>query len=69
MTWQPIKTAPRDGRKIRMMNNKTGLIDIGYWCEYTNRDYKSLSGLDGEWDQEWGNGEMTHWEPMGGGEE
>jgi hypothetical protein len=62
--WQPIETAPKDGTVIELMNEHNGLTDIGHWCDYSTRGYPSLSGLDGEWDQERGNGDMTHWRPL-----
>jgi hypothetical protein len=62
--WQPIETAPKDGTVIELMNEHNGLTDIGHWCDYSTRGYPSLSELDGEWDQEQGNGDMTHWRPL-----
>ena len=60
MNWKDIETAPKDGTRVRLMNAETGLEDVGYWADYTTRGF-SLTGLSGEWDQELGNGDMTHW--------
>lgn len=59
--WMPIETAPKDGTQVELLNENSGLTDMGFWCDYTKRGYQSLSGLSGEWDQEFGNGDMTHW--------
>ena len=58
MEWQPIETAPRDGRFIELLNVDTGLLDTGQWCDYTEYAHR---GIDGEWNTLNGNGEMTHW--------
>lgn len=57
--WQSIETAPKDGTRVHLKNRFSGLEDFGYWDSYAERG--SLTGLLGEWDQEQGNGEMTHW--------
>jgi len=63
--WRPIGTAPRDGTVVELMNAGSRLTDTGHWCDYTGG-----TRLDGEWSQEAGNGDMTHWRPRGsGGEE
>lgn len=61
--WQPIETAPKDGTEVELMNEHNGLTDTGYWCDYTKREW-SLTGIEGEWSQELGNGDMTHWRPI-----
>ena len=62
MKWQPIETAPKDGSTVDLMNEINGLHDTGYWCDYTQ--HGSMNGISGEWDQERGNGDMTHWRPL-----
>lgn len=58
--WEPIETAPKDGTVVELMNDQNGLTDRGHWCDYIKRGW-SLTGIPGEWDQERGNGDMTHW--------
>ena len=60
--WQPIATAPKDGTKVELMNEASGLRDAGYWHDYRGQ---SMSGIAGEWDQDLGNGDMTHWRAVG----
>lgn len=61
----PISTAPKDGTFLRLFNVDNGLSDVGRWC-----DYRGRAGFttEGEWDQELGNGDMTHWGPVSDGE-
>ena len=67
--WEPIATAPKDGTKVALYNEHTKVGDIGFWCDYSSRGYESQSGEWGEWSQEEGNGEMTHWREMEPGDD
>lgn len=59
--WQDITTAPKDGTRVELMNETTGLRDVGRWEDYTS---DSLSTIPGEWNTDLGNGDMTHWRPL-----
>ena len=58
--WHPIESAPLDGTRVRLKNASTGLEDVGQWDDYSSRGV-SVSGIIGEWNQDLGNGDMTHW--------
>lgn len=76
MTWQPIETAPRDGRALLLLS-PDGNIGIGY-LRITEFDGLKLRdgtaawiGLDRNWSNKmtvWlgGHGpeEATHWQPL-----
>lgn len=62
--WQDLTTAPKDGTRVELMNAENGLKDIGEWCDYTKRGWLGPDGLEGEWNTENGNGDMTHWRPI-----
>ena len=62
--WKPIETAPKDGTTIQLMNIHNGMTDIGKWEDYSSWPLKGE--LDGEWRQEYGNGDMTHWKSIEG---
>ena len=59
--WKTIDSAPKDGTKVKLKNTANGLEDYGYWHDYKGR---SMTGIEGEWDQDFGNGYMTHWMPL-----
>lgn len=56
--WDPIETAPKDGIRVELMNETSGLRDVGRWEDYTS---DPLSSIPGEWNTDLGNGDMTHW--------
>ena len=60
--WQPIDTAPKDGTIVLLKNMNNGLEDTGCWCDYTKLPV--ITGIEGEWCQDLGNGDMTHWMPL-----
>ena len=75
--WLPLASAPRDGTKVQLINIGTGIEDAGYWADYSHetqeyRDqmwpehFRNADGSwpDGEWCQDKGNGDMTHWRPL-----
>ena len=75
--WLPLASAPRDGTKVQLINIGTGIEDAGCWADYSHetqeyRDqmwpahFRNADGSwpDGEWCQDKGNGDMTHWRPI-----
>ena len=75
--WLPLASAPRDGTKVQLINIGTGIEDAGCWADYSHetqeyRDqmwpahFRNADGSwpDGEWCQDKGNGDMTHWRPL-----
>lgn len=68
MKWQPIETAPKDGTRVLLRNEHNGLTDVGCWEDWANmepwrRDLLPDFAKDwnGEWNTDFGNGDMTHW--------
>lgn len=53
--WKLIDTAPKDGSFIALWNWERLVVDIGQWSA-------------GEWNQIYGEGDMTHWRPLVEGE-
>ena len=56
MTWQPIETAPKDGREVLVAVDKsyTGGVLVALWCAH-DEAWK-------DWDLDtW---EPTHWMPL-----
>lgn len=71
MSWRPIETAPMDGTRIRLKNEENGLFDVGAytsWHDMPDWQREMLPefarGWPGEWEQDEGNGVMTHWKPL-----
>ena len=69
--WQPIETAPKDGTRVLLRNADNGLYDVGHyedWSGKTDEDRELLpewaKDWPGEWCQDNGNGDMTHWRPF-----
>lgn len=63
--WQPIETAPRDGRRILLA--REGWVEIGRWLP----DYAAYEGAPaGAWMDDYDNGGPedrgwpTHWMPI-----
>jgi len=59
VTWQPIKTASKDGTQVKLLCPEGE--DCGYWEDYTERPWMMMPG---EWSTDLGNGEPTHWKPI-----
>jgi hypothetical protein len=58
--WQPIETAPRDGRFIDGFNAHNGERHVSRWDEkHRGANYTNWW----PWDGNWGN-EPTHWKPL-----
>ena len=56
--WQPIETAPKDGREVLVAVGKsyTGGVLVAFWCEHDE--------AWNDWDRDiW---EPTHWMPLPG---
>ena len=54
--WQPIETAPKDGRDILIFHPRMGEMFVAYWSDGSNRFmFSTMTALDG--------GE-THWMPL-----
>jgi len=51
--WQPIETAPKDGRSVLVADAKYKTIGINFWCNYEN-----------DWDRESDLVWPTHWMPL-----
>lgn len=71
MDWKTIDTAPMDGTRIYLKNENNGLLDIGSytsWHDMPDWQREMLPEFakewNGEWEQDEGNGEMTHWAEM-----
>lgn len=61
MEWQPIETATKDGTRVDLMNQKSGATDVGFWYQYMDQ---SMGEDAGGWEQDHGNGDMTHWRSL-----
>ena len=70
MTWQPIKTAPRDGTEFLAFDSRTRKMDVaemrnwgraGWVCCAVQSDGELGPGTD-----EFGHhpGDVTHWQPL-----
>lgn len=71
--WRSIESAPKDGTRVRLMNANNGLRDVGSyhdWGDMSDLERETLpdhaKDWTGEWSQDDGNGEMTHWQPRDG---
>jgi hypothetical protein len=67
--WQPIATAPRDGRVVELLSPSEG-VDRGYWYPFDylnwpadNLWWEPLPGCDytGDFSTDNGSGDYTHW--------
>lgn len=53
--WQPIETAPRDGTKLFLCNNRLGIVSEGYFLGYPGAEMWFWATLRNE---------PTHWMPI-----
>jgi hypothetical protein len=57
MEWQPIETAPKDGRRLLLVDARDGQVCWGEWIDGEWRDMGDI-GCNGRWSYE-----PTHWAP------
>lgn len=61
--WQPIETAPKDGRRVLLYGKvcSGSDIEVGFFSD--NGPFAELAGSDGEWFTEL-DGDPSHWMPL-----
>ena len=60
MDWQPIETAPKDGRRILAYSKEYGVQVTGWW-------YRNDNPAIGGWWIAFSDGDytdLTHWQPL-----
>lgn len=66
MNWQPIETAPKDGRNILVSDGR--LVSIGGWLTDIDHgaEWEGQIGMAGWWAFDLGpnNDRPTHWMPL-----
>ena len=61
--WMPISTAPMDGTRILLLC-ECG-VDAGYFDDWSHVAWRvEISGINGEWSTDLGNGEPSEWKPI-----